>query len=214
MIEPKIFIFVMTNIYRLSSFCRSVAPFLNQWLRDSPGVLSLSGAHLLGHIHALLLWLQFRNQLGDKFAGFLRFKIALLSGLFLNHSLNNISALLCSLIKLNFRMNVKHEYIYDVIYLSEATPSRRAKASGLLLTGGDWGELLDILLGDAAHLLGPLVALGVGGVSGGLVLALLLNLGLAPYHIILHLMDLLLGPALGLVLSAADLLALDVAILD
>jgi len=183
-----------TNIYCLSSFCRIVAPFLNQWLRDSPGVLSLSGAHLLGHIQALLLWLQFRNQLGDKFAGFLRLKIALLSGLFLNHSIYNISALLCS--------------------LSEATPSRRAKASWLLLTGGDWGELLDILLGDTAHLLGPLVALGVGGVSGGLVLALLLNLGLAPYHIILHLMDLLLGPALGLVLSAADLLALDVAILD
>ena len=111
-------------------------------------------------------------------------------------------------------MNVKHEYIYDVIYLSEATPSRRAKASGLLFTGGDWGELLYILLGDAAHLLGPLVALGVGGVAGGLVLTLLLNLSLAPYHVILHLMDLLLGPALGLVLSAADLLALDVAILD
>ena len=184
--EPKIFIFVLTNIYCLSSLCRSVAPFLNQWLRDSPGVLSLSCAHLLGQIHALLLWLQFRNQLGDKFARFLWLKIALLSGLFLNHSLNNISALLCSLIKLNFRMNVKHEYIYDVIYLSEATPSRRAKASWLLLTGGDWGELLDILLGDAAHLLGPLGALGVGGVAARLILALLLHLSPTLSHIILR----------------------------
>ena len=102
----------------------------------------------------------------------------------------------------------------DVIYLSEATSSRCAKASGLLFTGGDWGELLDILLGDAAHLLGPLVALGAGGVAGGFVLTLLFNLGLAPYHVILHLMDFLLGPALRLVLSAADLLALEITILD
>merc|ERR1719464_1317717 len=57
-------------------------------------------------------------------------------------------------------------------------------------------------------------AIGGGSVSGGLLLALLLNLSFAVDNIILDFMDLLLGPALGLVLSAADLGSLDVAILD
>merc|ERR1719464_1024157 len=57
-------------------------------------------------------------------------------------------------------------------------------------------------------------ALAFGGVSGGALLALLLNLSSAVDNIILDFMDLLLGPALGLVLSATDLGSLDVAILD
>ena len=100
------------------------------------------------------------------------------------------------------------------IYLSEATTSWCTESSGLLFTGGDRGELLDILLGDAAHLPGQFGTLGVGGVAGGLVLALFLNHSLTPHDVILHLMDLLLGPALRLVLSTTDLLALYVAILD
>merc|ERR1719348_2838573 len=64
------------------------------------------------------------------------------------------------------------------------------------------------------HLLGPLGALGVGGVARGLVLALLLHLSLALHHVILHVVHLLLGPALRLVLGSADLRPLDVTVLD
>ena len=108
-------------------------------------------------------------------------------------------------------MNAKHEF---GIHLSEATTSWCAKLSGLLFTGGDGGELLDILLGDAAHFPGHLGALGAGGVAGGLVLALLLNHSLTRHRVILHLMDLLFGPTLGLVLRVTDLLARDVTIFD
>ena len=101
-----------------------------------------------------------------------------------------------------------------LLSLGESTASGGTELPGLLGTSGDGGELLDLLLGDAAHLLGPLGALGVGGVSGGLVLALLLNLSSALDNIILDIMNLLLGPALGFVLGAADLGALNVTILD
>merc|ERR1719464_1794035 len=57
-------------------------------------------------------------------------------------------------------------------------------------------------------------ALAFGGVSGGALLALLLNLSSAVDNIILDFVLLLLGPALGLVLSAADLGSLNLAILD
>merc|ERR1719237_1558078 len=73
---------------------------------------------------------------------------------------------------------------------------------GLLGAPGDGGVLLHWLLGHGADLLGPLGALGVGGVAAGVVLALLL-----------HLVHLLLGPALRLVLSPADLRALHVTVL-
>ena len=59
----------------------------------------------------------------------------------------------------------------------------------------------------------PLGALGVGGVAAGLVLALLLHLGPALHHVVLHLVHLRLRPALGLVLRAADLLARHLAVL-
>ena len=48
------------------------------------------------------------------------------------------------------------------------------------------GELGDLLLVEAAHLPGPLGALGVGGVARGLVLALLLPLSPTLSHIILE----------------------------
>ena len=77
-----------------------------------------------------------------------------------------------------------------------------------------WGEFCNLLLVDAADLPGPLGALGVGGVSRGLILTLLLNLSGALDDIVLHIVDLLLCPALGFVLSPADLRSLDITILD
>ena len=61
--------------------------------------------------------------------------------------------------------------------------------------------------------LGPLGALGVGCVAAGLVLALLLDLGPALHHVVLHVVNLLAGDALRLVLSPADLGSLDLTVL-
>merc|ERR1712066_1102268 len=97
--------------------------------------------------------------------------------------------------------------------LLEPTASGGAELPGLLGAAGDGGVLLHVLLGDTAHLPRPLGALGVGGVAGGLVLALLLHLSPALHHVVLHVVNLLLGPALGLVLSPADLGSLDVTVL-
>ena len=52
---------------------------------------------------------------------------------------------------------------------------------------------------------GPLGALGVGCVAAGLILALLLDLGPALHHVVLHVMDLLAGGALALVLCPTNL---------
>ena len=71
------------------------------------------------------------------------------------------------------------------------------------------GAQLAVLLGTPCHKSGRLV-----GVAGGLVLALLLLDGLALNNVVLDVVLLLLGPALGLVLGPADLGALDVADLD
>ena len=91
--------------------------------------------------------------------------------------------------------------------LLEATASGGTELPGLLGTSGDGGVLLHLLLGDGAHLPWPLGALGVGGVARGLVLTLLFDLGGALHHVLLHLLSLLLGPALGLVHRPADLFA-------
>merc|ERR1719341_383453 len=97
--------------------------------------------------------------------------------------------------------------------LLEATAGRGTELPGFLGASGDGGVLLYGLLGHGADLLGPLGALGVGGVAAGVVLTLLLHLRPALDHIVLHVVHLLLGPALGLVLSPADLGALHVAVL-
>merc|ERR1712020_220985 len=97
--------------------------------------------------------------------------------------------------------------------LSESTASRSAKFPGFLSTSGDGRELLDILLGNGAHLLGPLTALGVGSVATGLILTLLLIDSFTFNNIIFNIMFFLLGPALALVLGTADLGSLDIAIL-
>jgi len=170
-----------------------VAPFLDDGLLDLPGVGSGPGADLLGHIHTLLGGGELGDQLGDVLASPLGLQRTLLLGGVLDNSLDLVVALLLS--------------------LSEATASWSTELPGLLGTSGDGSVLLHVLLGDAADLPGPLGALGVGGVAGGFVLALLVHDSLAADHVVLHVMDLLLGPALGLVLSPADLRALDIAVL-
>ena len=131
------------------------------------------------------------DQLGHMLASPLRLERTLLVGGVLDHSLNLVVTLLSSLL--------------------EPAAGRSTELPGLLGTAGDGSVLRHGLLHNAAHLSGPLGALGVGGVAGGLVLALLLHDGLAADHIISHIVNLLLGPALGLILSPADLRALDVA---
>merc|ERR1719397_52329 len=171
----------------------NVAPLLDDGLLDLPGVGPGPGADLLGHVHALLGGLQLGNKLGHMLASPLGLKATLLLGGVLDHGLHLVKALLISLL--------------------EATASRGTELPGLLGASSDGGVLLHGLLGHGADLLGPLGALGVGGVAAGVVLALLLNLCPALDHIVLHVVHLLLGPALGLILSPADLGALNVAVL-
>ena len=171
----------------------NVAPLLDDGLLDLPGVGLGPGADLLGDINALLGGGELGDQLGDMGAGPLGFQWALLLGGVLHNSLGLLLA--------------------DLSSLLESTPGGGAQLAGLLGTSSDRGVLLDALLLDAAHLTGPLGALGLGGVTGCLVLALLVLDGLALYDIVLDIVLLLLGPALGLVLGPADLGALHVAVL-
>merc|ERR1711981_1034613 len=170
-----------------------VAPFLDDWLLDLPRVSSGPGADLLGNIHTLLFGRELGDQLGDVLTGTLGLQRTFLLGGVLDDSLDLVVTLLSSLL--------------------EPTPSGGAELPGLLGAAGDGGVLLHVLLGDTAHLLGPLGALGVGGVAGGLVLALLLHDRLTAHHVVLDVVFLLLGPALGLVLSPADLGSLLVTVL-
>ena len=171
-----------------------IAPFLDNRFLDRSWVCPRSGADLLGDINTLLGGGELGNQLGHMLAGPLGLEGAVLLGGVLDD---------CLLL-----------FITVLLSLSESTPCGGTELPWLLGTSGDGGVLFDILLGHAAHLFGPLGALGVGGVSRGLVLALLLNLGSALDNIILYIMNLLFGPALRLVLSAANLWALNVTILD
>merc|ERR1719234_281987 len=97
--------------------------------------------------------------------------------------------------------------------LLEATACGGTELPGFLGASSDRGVLLHWLLGHAADLPGPLGALGVGGVSRGLVLTLLLNLSGALNHVVLHIVNLLLGPALGFVLGPANLGSLHITVL-
>lgn len=184
----------MSHLSEARLFSRNVAPLLDHRFLDLPGVGPGPGAHLLGYIHTLLGGLQLGHQLGDVLTGSLGLQRTLFLGGVLHHGLSLVIALLLSLF--------------------EATSSRSTQLPGLLGTASDGSVLLHWLLRHGAHLLGPLGALGVGGVAGGLVLTLLFNLGLALDNIVLDIMSLLLGPTLGLVLSPADLGTLDVAVLD
>jgi len=172
---------------------RYIAPFLDHWLLDLPGVGSGPGADLLGDINAFFLGFKLGHQFGDVLAGTLGLQRTLFLGSILNHGLGFVITLLSS--------------------LSESTASRSAEFPGFLSTSGDGRILLDILLGNGAHLLGPLAALGVGGVATGLILTLLLIDSFTFNNIIFNIMFFLLGPALALVLGTADLRSLDIAIL-
>merc|ERR1711902_150466 len=97
--------------------------------------------------------------------------------------------------------------------LLEPTASRSTQFPGLLGAPGDGRELLHILLGDRAHLLGPLGALGVGCVARGFIPTFLLYFCCAINNIILNIMNLLLCPALRLIFCSADLRALNITIL-
>merc|ERR1719458_470249 len=175
-------------------FSGNVAPFLHHWLLDLPGVAPRPGADLLGDINALLSGLKLGNQLGHMLAGPLGLQGTLLLGGVLHNGLDFVVTFLSALL--------------------EATSCRGTELPWLLGTAGDRGVLLHLLLGHAADLPGPLGALGVGGVSRGLILTLLLHLSGALDDVVLHVMDLLLGPALGFVLGSADLSSLDITILD
>merc|ERR1719234_1469901 len=95
----------------------------------------------------------------------------------------------------------------------KATACGGTKFPGLLGTCSDRGVLLHLLLGHIAHLLRPLGAVCGGGVPGCVIGTLLLYLSLTLNHIVLHIVDLLLGPALGFVLGPTDLGSLDVTVL-
>merc|ERR1712055_936463 len=72
--------------------------------------------------------------------------------------------------------NSLHLVIALLFSWHKATASRGTQFPWFLGTTSDWGVLLHRLLLNSAHLLGPLGALGVGGVSRGLILTPLLNL--------------------------------------
>jgi len=175
-------------------FRRDVTPLLDNRLLDLPGVGSGSGAHLLGDVNTLLSRFQFGDQFGDMFAGSLRFQGTLLLGFVLDLSLLFVVA--------------------HLLTLSESTASRSTQCNRFLGTASDWSELCDSFLRDRADLLGPLGTLGVGGVSTGHVLTLLLINCLTFDNIILNIVRLLFGPALRLILNRADLWSLNIAVLD
>merc|ERR1711970_570712 len=170
-----------------------IAPFLDNWLLDLPWVGSRPGADLLGDINALLSRGKLRDKLGHMLAGTLGLKGALFLGGILDNGLGFVVTFLSSLL--------------------ESTTSRGTEFSWLFGTSSDGGVLLHILLGDRTHLLGPLGALGVGSVSRGFILTLLLNLSPALNNIILNIMNLLLGPALRFILSSANLRSLNITVL-
>ena len=66
-------------------FWGHIAPFLDHRLLDLPGVGPWPGAHLLGHVHALLSGLQLGNQLGHMLASPLGLQSTLLLGGVLHH---------------------------------------------------------------------------------------------------------------------------------
>ena len=124
---------------------RHIAPFLNDWFLDLPWVSSRPGADLLGYINTLLS----RTKLGHKFGHMLAGTLGLKSTLFLRGVLDN---------SLGFVKTLLGTFL-------ESTTSWSTDLPWLLGTSGDGSVLLDCLLGYRADFLGPLGALGVGGVA-------------------------------------------------
>ena len=87
----------------------------------------------------------------------------------------------------------------------EPAPSRAAQSLGNFLTASHWVGLRPPLLGDGANLSRPLAALLVSDVARLGVLALLLVLRPALWHVVHHQVGVVLGPALGDVLRLTDL---------
>jgi len=171
----------------------NVAPLLDNWLLNLSWVGSGSGADFLGDINTLLGWGQLGNQLGDVLASSLGFKVTLFLGRIGDYSLSFI---------ITHRGSGR-----------KSTTSWGTKFSWFLGTSGDGGVLLDILLGDAADLLGPLGAISAGGVARSVIHTFLLNFSSALDNIILNIVLLLLGPTLRLVFSSTDLWALNITVL-
>jgi len=171
----------------------NITPFLDNRLLDLSWVGSGPGADLLGDINALLS----RGKLGNKFGNVLASTLGLKRTSFLGGILNNSLGFVITFLR----------------SLLESATSGGTKLPWFLGTSGDGGVLLHILLGNRADLLGPLGALGVGGVSRGFILTFLLDLSLALNNVIFDIVNLLLGPALRLILSPADLRSLDITVL-
>merc|ERR1719516_915238 len=87
----------MIYLSKTRLFRRDVTPFLDNRLLNLPGVGSGSGAHLLGDINTFLSRAQFRNKLGDMFAGSLGFQVTFFLGSILDHSLGLVITFLSSL---------------------------------------------------------------------------------------------------------------------
>merc|ERR1712020_477941 len=175
-------------------FSGHVAPFLHHRLLHLSGVGFGPGAHLFGNINTLLCGLQLGHQFGDMGTGPLGLQRAFFLGGILNNSLGFV--------------------ITDLSTLFETTAGRGTQLSRFLGTSSDGGVFLHRLLVDVADLSGPLGALGEGGVTAGLILTLLILDGLTLNNVILNVMFLLFGPALGFVLSSADLRSLNITVLD
>jgi len=168
-----------------------ITPLLDNRLLDLPGVGAGPGADLLGDVDALLGRLEQGHQLGDVLALLLGLQVAGLLWDLGDNSLLLGEALLWTRLQLTARW--------------------AAKLPGDLLALGLRRVLLDVGLLLGTDLLGPLGALLLGGIALGHVLALLLLDGLAVDDIILNVVLVVPGLALGLVDGSALHWALTVA---
>jgi len=160
-----------------------IAPLLDDWLLDLSWVSAGPGADLLGDVNALLSGLEKRHQLGDMLALLLGLQVAGLLWNFRDNSLLLGEAFLWARLQLTARWT--------------------AKLLGDLLTLSLRRILLDIGLLLGTDLLGPLGTLLLSCVALSDILTLLLLDGLAVDNIILNVVLVVPGLALGLVDSFA-----------
>ena len=103
--------------------------------------------------------------------------------------------------RLAWHVDVRPVSVSDggISYIDEATTPRSAELHRLFVTAGLGAHFLGLPLLQPTFLPGKDWALLTGGVAGHHLLALLLLHGLTDGHLVLHLVDVVLGPALGLV---------------